>query len=447
MATTLVSIPRIPPEPKGHFIIGHIPEFQRDPIGFLSSCARKYGDFVRLRFGLQPVYLINHPDYIEEVLTNKSSHFQKPRIMQGILLGNGLLTSEKSFWHRQRRLTQPAFHRDRISAYGDVMVAYTKRMLAKWQDGEIYDVQQEISHLTLSIVAKTLFDVDVANETEKIVDTMKVLVDSFNARATSLFMLPERIPTPGNLRYLRSVQRLDKIVYSFIKQRRASNEDAGDLLSMLLYAESEDGSQMTDQQLRDEIMTLFIAGYETTANALSWTWMLLSQHPEVESKLIEELQTVLGERSPTVADLPQLPYAEMIISESMRLYPPIWSIAREVVQECEIGGYILPAKTTVFMSQWVMHRDPRFFDRPDVFNPDRWTEDLIKRLPTFAYFPFGGGPRVCIGKRFAIMEMVLLLVTIAQKFRLTMVPGHPIAFPPAALLRPMYGLKMSLTKR
>ena len=445
MTTTVV---RTPPKPKGHFITGHLPEFQRDPLGFLTKCAREYGDFVRLRFGLQPVYLLNHPDYIEEVLTNKSSHFMKPRIMRGILLGNGLLTSEGALWQRQRRLAQPAFHREQIASYGDVMVDYTNRMIATWQNGEIYDVNQEMSRLTLAIVANTLFGVDVVSETEEVVSAMKTVVDRFNARASSMLLLPEQIPTPRNLRYRQSVRRLDKIVYSIIERRRASNEDAGDLLSMLLQAQSqEDGSQMTDQQLRDEVLTLFIAGHETTANALSWAWMLLSQHPEVEAKLAEELRTVLGGRVPTVSDLPQLHYAEMVMLESMRLYPPIWSLAREVVQACEVGRYLLPANTTVFMSQWVMHRDPRFFDNPEAFNPDRWADDLAKRLPTFAYFPFGGGPRVCIGKRFALMEMVLLLATIAQKFRLTLMPGQQIAFPPAALLRPMYGLKMLLTKR
>lgn len=440
---------RLPPSPKSHPLTGHLPDFSSDPLGFLSNCAREHGDVVNLRFGLFPAYLINHPDYIEYVLVNTNRQFIKSRGLRTtnrLLLGNGLLASEGDFWRRQRRLVQPAFHRERIAAYGDVMVAYTDRAIAKWQDGEIRDIYTDIMQLTLDITAKTIFNVDVADDAE-LGTALSVAMEYFNIRNSNLLFLTEKISTTDNLRFEKEIQRLDEIIYGIIHQRRASGDDPGDLLSMLLHTQDEDGSQMTDQELRDEVMTLVLGGYETTANTLAWIWLLLSQYPKVEAKLMEELQAVLDGQAPTVAHLPQLPYAERVVTESMRLYPPVWIMGREVVQECEIGGYPLPVGTTVFMSQWVMHRDARFFDDPEVFNPDRWADDLAKRLPAYAYFPFGGRPRACIGKSLVIMEAVLVMARIVQKFRLTLVPGHPVTPWPPFTLRPKHGLKMLLTKR
>ncbi|HEY9668105.1 MAG TPA: cytochrome P450, partial [Coleofasciculaceae cyanobacterium] len=349
---------------------------------------------------------------------------------------------------------QPAFHRERIAAYADVIVTYTNRMLATWQPGEIRDVYQEMMYLTLAIVTKTLFNADVASEVEQIGASLKAVTQHYNQNLNSnahllvlSFLLPHWLPTPDHLRFRKAVQQLNEIVYGIIHQHRTSGNDTGDLLSMLLNAQDSDGSQMTEQQLRDEVVNLMFAGHETTTNALSWTWMLLSQHPVVEAKVLEELQAVLGGRTPTMADVPQLRYTERVVLESMRLYPPVWTLTREVMQDCEIGGYPLSAGTNVFMSQWVMHRDPRYFDNPEEFAPDRWKDDLAKRLPTFAYFPFSGGPRVCIGKSFAMMETVLVLATVAQKFQLKLVPEHPIVLEPSITLSPKNGLKMLLTKR
>ncbi len=456
--TTLVKAPvRFPPSPKGHFLIGNVLDYSHDPLGFLSNSTRQYGDIIRFRFGPIVSYMVNHPDYIEEVLVTKNSEFFRDLNLKrdggDRLFGNGLLTSTGDFWRRQRRLIQPAFHRERIAAYADVMVAYTNRMLTTWQPGEIRDVHQEMMHLILAIVAKTLFDADVAGEVEEINTVLTGVMQHYNDNRGSnallliISLLPKWLPTPHQLRFRKAVQRLDEIVYGIIHQHRTSGKDTGDLLSMLLHIQDEDGSQMTDQQLRDEVMNLLLAGHETTANALSWTWMLLSQNPVVEAKLLEELQAVLGGRVPTMADLPQLPYTERVVLESMRLYPPVWATTRQAVQDCEIGGYVIPGGTNVFMSQWVMHRDPRYFDNPEEFEPDRWADDLAKRLPTYAYFPFGGGPRVCIGKSFAMMEAVLVVATIAQKFQLTLVPEHPIVLQPSITLSPKYGLKMLLTKR
>jgi cytochrome P450 len=266
-------------------------------------------------------------------------------------------------------------------------------------------------------------------------------------RNLALILLPESLPIPHNVRSRRVVQQLDAIVYDLIQQRKGSGQDKGDLLSMLLQAKDEDGNSMSDQQLRDEVMTLFLAGHDTTALAMTWTWYLLSQHPEVEAKLVEELQTVLDGRDPTFADLPKLRYADMVVKEAMRLYSPVWAMARVANTDCEIGGYPLKAGNIVMFSQWVMHRDPRYFDSPEVFNPERWADGLAQRLPTYAYFPFSGGPRVCIGKAFAQMEAVLLLATIAQKFHLSLVPGQDLTPWPAFTLRPKHGIKMMLNEQ
>ena len=459
LMTTVLKAPlHAPPGPKGNLIIGSVLDYSHDPLGFLSDCTHQYGDIIRFRFGPIVSYLLNHPDYIEEVLATKNSQFFRDLNLKRdggeLLFGNGLLTSYGDFWRRQRRLMQPAFHRERIAAYADVMVTYTNRMLATWQPGEIRDIYQEMMYLTLAIVAKTLFDADMVAEVEQIYKLLEGVMQDYNQnrgnKALLLLLstlLPKWLPTPNRLRFQKAVKQLDEIVYGIIQQHRTSGKDMGDLLSMLLHIQDKDGSQMTDQQLRDEVMNLLLAGHETTANALSWTWMLLSQNPEVQTKLQEELQAVLGGRAPTMADLPQLRYTERVVLESMRLYPPVWAITRQALQDCEIGGYPIPAGTNVFMSQWVMHRDFRYFDNPEEFNPDRWADDLSKRLPTYAYFPFGGGPRVCIGKSFAMMEAVLVVATITQKFQLALMPEHPIVLQPSITLSPKHGIKMVLIKR
>ncbi|MBD2665663.1 cytochrome P450 [Richelia sinica FACHB-800] len=443
--------PEYPPGPKGHWLWGILPDYVRDRLGFISYCAKEYGDVVLWKSPAFLTYLLNNPEYIEEVLVKKHNNFGRHKTFHILqrLWGTGLLTSTGEFWQRQRRLMQPAFHRERIFAYGEVMVDYTKRLLSGWQAGEIRDIHAEMMHLTLEIVAKALFGVDMASEVEKVGTAMQVSIEYFESRSTNLilFFLPEWLPLPGNLRYHKVIDEFDQLIYRIIQQRRESSVDTGDLLSMLLQVQDEDGTRMSDKQVRDEIMTLLIAGHETTALALSWGWYLLSQHPEVEQKLLAELQTVLGGRTPTVADLPQLVYTDRVINEILRLYPPAWAISREAIQPCEIAGYHLRPGDGIVVSPWVMHRDPRYFPEPEVFNPDRWEGDLAKRLPTFAYFPFGGGPRICIGQSFAKMEAALLLATIVQQFKLTLVPNQEIVPWPAFTLRPKYGIKMLVNQR
>jgi len=365
------------------------------------------------------------------------------------VLGNGIFLSEGGVWLRQRRLVQPAFHRQRVLAYGEVMTTYTTRRLAGWKDGDVLDAHAEMIALTQVIVAKTLFDADVSDESYSIAEALNILIEDFGARLGSVLQfLPDWVPTPANLRTRRAVRRLDEVVYRMIAARRQSGEDRGDLLSILLDAQdADDGSRMTPQQVRDEAMTLFMAGHETTAVALSWTWYLLAQHPEIDARLADELRAVLGGRAPTAADLPRLKYAEMIVSESMRLYPPAYAIGRQAARATEVSGHSLPRGVIVILPAWVVHRDRRWFEDPGAFRPERWAGDLARRLPRFAYFPFGGGPRQCIGNAFALMEAVLILATIAQRFRLTLEPGQRVTPTPYVTLRPEPGLHMRLERR
>lgn len=445
-----MAVTALPPGPKGDPLIGNLNlrEFQRDPLGFTTRMAREYGDIVRLRWAHITAYLLSHPDYIEYLLLTHHRNFIKGRAFTAnrMLLGNGLLSSDGEYWLRQRRLAQPAFHRDRVAEYAQIMVEYTDRMLACWKAGETRDVYEDMMALTLENAAQTLFGVDMAAETRDI-GTVLHLVMERNAGLRSVLRLPGIFPTAGDRRLRQAIRRLDEIVYGIIHERRQSARTSGDLLSMLLSAQDEDGSGMTDEQLRDEAVTIIMAGHETTAIALSWTWYLLSQHPDVEVRLVEELQGVLGRRAPTAADLPRLAYAESIFLEAMRLYPPLWGLTRIAVRDCEIGGYLVKAGSRLAVSQWVMHRDPRYFDAPDAFRPERWADGLEKRLPRFVYFPFGGGPRLCVGKAFAMMEGVLLLARIAQQFRLTLAPGHTVTPWPSLTLRPKGGLPMRLARR
>ncbi|MDQ2975969.1 MAG: cytochrome P450 [Acidobacteriota bacterium] len=440
----------LPPGPTGHPILGVMPEFNRDTLGFIERC-RDYGDVVRMRFLYLTVHFLYNPDDIEYVLSTNAKNFIKSRSLRSPffrrLVGNGLLTSEGEEWKRQRRLAQPAFHRQRISAYGDVMVEYATRMISSWRNGEQRDIHRDMMRLTLEIVVKTLFNADVSGDADKVGQVLSQMVKPFASQATVKWILDNRLPTPAHRRFNQAAREIDEIVYRIIAERRASSHDQGDLLSMLLAAHDEDGSQMTNRQLRDEVMTLFLAGHETTALTLSWAWYLLAQNPEVEKKFHSELDEVLQGRQPTMADMPNLKYTEMIAKESMRLYPPAYGVGRETIDECEIGGYRVPAKSQVFMFQWATQRDARFFEEPHRFCPERWTDDFSNALPKYAYFPFGGGPRLCIGNYFAMMEVVLLLASIGPRFKFSLLPGHPVSLLPAMSLRPKDGITVLVKDR
>jgi cytochrome P450 len=437
--------PRGPYEGLRRWSFGPLTE---NPLEFFTKLARDYGDVAGIRVVNFRTIFINHPDAIEEVLVTHSRRYIKGRVLRANrhVFGEGLLTSEGDFWLRQRRLAQPAFHRARIASYASTMVQYARRMLENWRDGEPRDAHQEMMRLTLQIVGKTLFDADVARDAQDVGRSLELLLE-LGANFRRTLFIPHWVPTPTNLRIKREIAFIESILYRIIAERRSAGRDTGDLLSMLLHAQDEDGSQMTDRQLRDETITLFLAGHETTASTLSWTWWLLAQNPAAEAKLHAELDAVLSGRAPTLDDLSNLPYTNNVVNESLRLYPPAWGLARVAIEDHELCGYPVQEGMGVAMAQWVVHRDPRWYAAPEEFRPERWEGDLLKRIPRFAYFPFGGGPRQCIGYAFAQMEAVLLLATIAQKFRLQLVPGHPVVPLASITLRPRHGVRVVLESR
>ena len=442
--------PKSPPGPPQRWLFGNLKEFGRDRLGVLPRWAEEYGDVVWARFGPRYLVFIHHPDLVEEVLVNQNRKFIKHYRLRDATrtLGQGLLVSEGEFWRGQRKLAQPAFHRERIAGYGQLMVDLTERMLGAWADGQVRDAQDDMMRLTLEIVAKALFDAEISGDSADVSAAMETLMRAFVVRTASLISAPHWVPTPTNIRVERAIRRLENILLAIIAQRRESGEERGDLLSMLLHAQDEEsGRRMSDSQLRDEMMTLFMAGHETTANTLAWTWFLLSGHPEAEARLHDELERVLGGRPPTVADLARLPYTESVINETLRVYPTVWMLGREAIEPVELGGYKIPVGTTIFMPQWVIHRDSRWFDEPEVFRPERWQGGLLHRLHRYAYFPFGGGPRVCIGNNFALMEAALVLATIAQKFRLKLAPDAIVTPLATITLRPAHGVKVVLSRR
>ena len=442
-----------PPGPKSRMPGGHVFAFRRDPLGFLTRLARDYGDVSTFRVGPQQFYLLNHPDLVRDLLVTNQHKFHKGRALQRAksLLGEGLLTSEGDFWRRQRRLAQPAFHRQRINAYAQVMIDYAERTSSRWADGRTLDVSAEMMRLTLAIVGKTLFDADVERDATEVGEALAEVMELFGYLMLPYSEILEKLPIPTTLRFRRARARLDTVIYRIIEERRRGGADRGDLLSMLLLAvdEESDRTGMTNEQLRDEVMTLFLAGHETTANLLTWTWYLLAQNPEAEARLRAELDYALeGGRPPAPDDVARLPYAEMVIAESMRLYPPAWTLGRLAVEDYEAGGYLIPKGSLVLASQYVMQRDQRYFPDPERFDPERWTPEAKAARPQFSYFPFGGGPRRCIGESFAWTEAVLLLASLARRWRMSLVPGREIRLQPRITLRPdRSGVVMTLQKQ
>jgi cytochrome P450 len=436
--------------PEGNTIAGHLLDLGRDPLRFLTHCAHNYGEIIPLRLGLTATCLLVNPDHIEQVLKERDA-FIKSRGFRVLktLLGSGLLTNEGESWFCQRRLAQPVFQQKRIAGYGKIMVDYTEQILSGWESGKVLDIHAEMMGLTLNIVMKCIFDQDVSEgEAKDVAHALDVTMDWFESKRKQNFLVWEWFPRPENIRYRNAIAKMDESIYNLIAQKRQNPGEGTDLLSMLMEAKDEDdGSSMDDKQLRDEVATLMLAGHETTANALSWTWMLLAQNPQCDRKLTEELQYVLNGRSPTVADLPKLRYTEQIVKESLRLYPPVSIFGREAVADYTLDNYCIPAGCVVTISQWVMHRHPAYFDCPEDFIPERWENNLEKSLPRGVYIPFGDGPRICIGKGFAMMEAVLMLATIAQKYRLSLVEDYPIVPQPSITLRPEEGIQVQLHQR
>ncbi len=448
----------LPPGPRSSSPFGVVPDFARNPLRVVTQAFQNYGDCVLLPgpFG-QNVYLLNQPDFIHEVLVTQVNKIQKPEPLKWIFrssFGNGLFFSEGDFWRRQRKLAQPAFHHKRLQSYAEGMTRRAHQLLAKWKDEQIRDIRKDMSATTLKVVADALFQSSVEDDTERIYQALHELGNVLEQQGIAnplLALVPDWAPLPLMRRKRRASAALDAIVYRFIQEHRAANTDTGDLLSMLMLAEDEDGQRMNDQQLHDEVMTIFIAGHETTALTLTWAFTLLAQSPEVEQKLHAELDTVLNGRLPTLADLLNLPYAEMVIKETLRLYPIAWLILRQATADLQVGPYHVPKGHQIWISPYTMHRHPHYFNTPEVFQPERFApkadQDFESSLPKFAYMPFGGGPRICIGNMFALMEARLVLATIAQKFRLALHPNSNIQMQVGNTLGFEHGASMQVLLR
>lgn len=422
-------------------------DFERDAIAVFDSLMQ-HGDILCLELFGTKQYVMFHPDMYHDVLVSntfiKDGQYTSERKGMAYFLGKGLLTSNDDFWRRQRKLASPAFHTKRIDAYAETMVNFSLQTVDAWRDNEIRDIDHEMMKLTLRIVTKTLFDTDMADDARRIGDALMVLQYMFN----DADLLPDWWPKLKRKQREAARQDLDDVVYPMINERRSAGEieDRGDLLSMLMLAEDEDGNRMSDKQVRDESVTIILAGHETTANALNWTWYLLAQHPEIEAKLHEELDTVLQGTPPTLADLRRLPYTEMVIKESMRLYPPAYGVSRISTEDTNVAGYDIPKGSVVNVLSYSVQRDPRWWDEPERFMPERFANGGGAKH-RYAYIPFGGGPRVCIGQSFAMMEACLLLATIAQRYSLALAPGKKVMTETLITLRPKNGLQMRLKER
>ncbi len=443
--------PFLPPGPKGLPVVGSLFDYFGDILGFLSRVSADYGDIAYYKLGSRKMYLLSDPEDIKDVLVTNNRCFEKSRALKRtkIILGEGLLTNEGESHLKQRRTIQPVFHHKRIKTYGDVMADYASRIGEDWRGGSVVNIHKEMMKLTLFIVSKTIFDSDMESESDEIGKCLTDLVSLFPQMIFPYSEYLDNLPLPATKRFYAARDKLDSIIYGLIEERRANPGENTDLLSMLLEAQDEegDGLGMSDQQVRDEAMTLFLAGQESTANSLVWTWYLISQHPEVERKIYEEIDSVLGGRLPTLDDLGKLSYTQNVFKEALRLYPPAWAVARHVKEDYEVGGYTVPAGADIFISQYVVHRDPRLYREPERFIPERWESDETKDLPRFAYFPFGGGPRRCIGEAFAWMEGVIIIATIASKWKMRLVPHQKIVPDPLITIRPKYGMNMILETR
>ena len=437
-----------PPRLKGKIISGSYFDFFRNQLDFLTNCAREHGDIVSFRFFHLPIFLISHPDLIEEVFSKNSANFRKAKTVrmpsQRMLFGNSLLVSEGEDWLRQRRAIQPAFNQNYLSDYARLIVDTTRDHVKDWKDGDIHVISDDLVDLTFRLAAHAFFGIDGVREKAIVRELINMNKSIFSSQNRFFWFLDNFLPTPKHLRFKRAIRNVDKLISDLISDRRAQESETKDLLSVLLSIKNSETGNLTERQMRDEIVTMFIAGNETTAVALSWAWIMLARHPEEFWKLRKEIETVLEGRAPTFADLPKLQHTYRIIKESLRLFPPNRSTAREAIKDCRLGNYFIPAGSQVVSPQWVVHRDERFFDRPNEFIPDRWTTEFEQKMHKYSYFPFGAGPRLCIGRSFAMMEVALVLITIAEKFEITLDSKDEIEPIPLVLLRPKDDLKVTL---
>jgi cytochrome P450 len=443
-----LSARREPPSTSGHLLVGNAPELGRNPLDFVVRARDQLGDIVRLRFPFVRAYLVAHPDDIKHIIQDNHDNYTKDNIDYRLLrrgLGNGLLTSDGPYWVRQRRLIQPIFHRERVVRMGAVMAQEAQRLARDWErrgvDRQPLDVAAEMTRVALAIVARALFSVDIAQHAQVIGAALTNMNEAMaQAGLSAIFPF---LPSRSNRRTRSARRALDSVIWKIIAERRASANWPDDLLSLLLSArDQQTGQPLSDMQVRDEVATFLLAGHETTANALAWTWYLLGLNPDAEAKLHAEVAQVLRGRPPGVDDLPRLGYATKVIEESLRLYPPAWAISRSNIEEDELAGYRIRRGSLIYISQYVTHRHPEFWPDPDRFDPERFTPERTAARPKYAYFPFSGGPRACIGSQFALAEAVLILCTIAQRWRLRLVPDHPVQMYPLVTLRPRNGIKV-----
>jgi cytochrome P450 len=450
----MVSAAQVAPVLRGQPLLGNLLGMRNDPIAMFMRASRM-GEIVKLDFPTRVVHLLTRSEHIKHVFVDNHHNYDKGTRGYDVLrvgLGNGLLTSEGEFWKRQRRIAQPSFHHGRIAGFGAIMTECTDKMIERWdrtkQDCKPFDLAAEMMALTLEIVGLCLMSTDLSNDSDRVAKALSALLHLTVDRITRPLAPPMFVPTPKNRAYKKALAELDRVVFDIIAERRSSPEPKNDLLDMLMRARDEETNEgMTDRQLRDEVLTLVLAGHETTANALNWTFFLLSRNPAVRATMEREIEEVLGDRTPRVEDLHALRYTDAVIKESMRLFPPAWLTARRAIQDDEIGGVHLAKDSMVFLSPYVTHRLPIYFENPEGFFPERFLEPDFEELPKYAYFPFGGGPRICIGNGFAMMEAKLLLAQVAQRYRIDLVPGHPVIAEPVVTLRPKYGLQMVAKKR
>jgi cytochrome P450 len=436
-----------PPGPRGRLLGGHLHEFP-NLLDFLPRCAREFGDVVAFRFGPRRVVLVNHPDLIEQVLVNDARLFRKhngPPLVRA-LLGNGLVSSEDDVWLQQRRLAQPPFLKHRVASFAPLVTDHARRHIADWLPGQEIDLHAEMVTLAGRIALAAFFGTTSDADRRTFNGAIKVVAEGVENRFRRPIRLPDWVPTPEHRRLRRALSALNSVAYRLIESGR-ERPASTDMLSRLCQARHEDGSAMPDRQLRDEMVTMFLAGTDTTGLTLTWAWHLLAGNAADEDRLVGEWRNVLGGRPPTADDLPRLPFTECVLMEAMRLRPPVYAIGRESTSPVELGGFRFRRGTMVLLSQWVTHRDPRWFDDPDEFRPARWENGLINRIPKYAYFPFGGGPRICLGNAFALMEATLCLATIGQAFRFFPVAGHPVVPAPSTSLRPKHGVRVTLARR
>jgi len=440
-----------PPGPRGLPLLGSIADFGRDQLGFFTRCQRDYGDIVATNFAGWPTLVVSDMDAIERILVTEQHRFTKNSLVwrqTRALFGDGLLTSEGELWRRQRSLAAPAFAPRNLANYVPSIVAIAEDVIGAWREGEVFDMHERMMGLSLEVAAKTLFDSPVRDDVQVIDHALNDILRELEARIKRPVLLPDGFPLPGHIRYRRGIAAVEAVVQRMIAERRARSEAPRcDFLSRLMAAQDADGLRMSDHQLRDEAITLLLAGHETTALVLSWAFYLLGQNATVADRIAAEVEDLANGRSLDAGDIDKLRLTEATLIETMRVYPPSWVIGRESIEPFEIGGFEFPAGVTIFISQWVIHRDERHYDHPDVFEPNRWLEGRRHSLPRFAYMPFGGGPRVCIGQRFAMMEAALMLATIVRRFRIEWVGDRPIVPQPSITLRPRGGVRVRVTRR